>query len=49
MSAARKTWIPGGHEGSQSYSGDALRVLNRAVESALVREDAEMAEDEEEC
>jgi hypothetical protein len=47
MSAARKTWIPGGHEGSQSYSGDALRVLNRAVESALVREDAEMTEDEE--
>lgn len=41
MSSARKTWIPGGHEGSQSESGDALRALYAATISALDREKAE--------
>jgi hypothetical protein len=44
MTDARKTWIPGGHEGSQSISGDALRLLGRAVEAAIVREEQEYGE-----
>lgn len=47
MHAARKTWIPGGHEGSQSTSGDELRFLYAATVRALDREDKEYGEDEE--
>ena len=51
MTAARKTWIPGGHEGSQSYSGAALRMLANATLEVLDKEKAEwladMGEDEE--
>jgi hypothetical protein len=52
MEAARKTWIPGGHEGSQSTSGGALRLLAKATITALDKERAdwmiENACDEEE-
>lgn len=52
MTAARKTWIPGGHEGSQSYSGAALRMLANATLEVLDKEKAEwlddMGEDESE-
>ena len=41
MSAARKTWIPGGHEGSQSTSGGALKLLGKVVSDVV---DAERAE-----
>lgn len=47
MHSARKTWIPGGHEGSQGYSGGALRMLSAATLSVLDKEKAEwMAENE---
>jgi hypothetical protein len=45
MTAARKTWIPGGHEGSQSTSGGALRLLGAATVRALDREKAEWMAD----
>lgn len=52
MHAARKTWIPGGHEGSQNFSGSALRLLSSATLQVLDREKAkwveEMGEDESE-
>ena len=38
MSSARKTWIPGGHEGSQSYSGASLRLLANATLDVLDKE-----------
>jgi len=41
MHSARKTWIPGGHEGSQNTEQDAHRFLAKAVLSALDRENAE--------
>jgi hypothetical protein len=41
MTAARKTWIPGGHEGSQSTSGGALKLLGKIVSDVV---DAERAE-----
>ena len=41
MTAARKTWIPGGHEGSQSSSGAALRMLANATIAVLDKEKAE--------
>jgi hypothetical protein len=41
MHAARKTWIPGGHEGSQSSSGGALRLLADATVTVLDKEKAE--------
>jgi hypothetical protein len=41
MHAARKTWIPGGHEGSQSSSAGALKLLNAGIQKAI---DAERAE-----
>lgn len=41
MESARKTWIPGGHEGSQSYSGGSLRMLAEATLKILDREKAE--------
>jgi hypothetical protein len=47
MHAARKTWIPGGHEGSQNDSGDALRILCSATIKALDREREEYGEDDE--
>lgn len=47
MHAARKTWIPGGHEGSQSYSGAALRQLADATIKILDKEKSEwLAENE---
>jgi hypothetical protein len=45
MHAARKTWIPGGHEGSQSMSGGALRLLAKATINALDKEHAEWMAD----
>jgi hypothetical protein len=45
MHSARKTWIPGGHEGSQSMSGGALRLLGAATIRALDREKAEWMAD----
>jgi hypothetical protein len=52
MSSARKSWIPGGHEGSQSTSGGALRLLAKATIDVLDKEKAEwladMGEDESE-
>jgi len=45
MHAARKTWIPGGHEGSQSTSGGALRLLAKATIDALDKERAEWLAD----
>lgn len=45
MNSARKTWIPGGHEGSQSESGVALQALYAATTAALDREKAECEED----
>lgn len=41
MEAARKTWIPGGHEGSQNTSGGALRMLSAATIKILDKEKAE--------
>lgn len=47
MHDARKTWIPGGHEGSQSSSGGALRLLAKATITVLDKERAEwLAENE---
>jgi len=45
MNSARKTWIPGGHEGSQSMSGGALRLLAKATINALDKEHAEWLAD----
>jgi hypothetical protein len=45
MSSARKTWIPGGHEGSQSTSGGALRLLAKATIDVLDKEKAEWLAD----
>lgn len=39
MHSARKTWIPGGHEGSQSTSGSALRLLSQATLKVLDQEE----------
>jgi hypothetical protein len=47
MHAARKTWIPGGHEGSQNDSGDALRILCSATVRALDRERKEHGDDDQ--
>jgi hypothetical protein len=50
MHAARKTWIPGGHEGSQSSSAGALKLLNAGIQKAIDSERAEwMAEMGEEA
>lgn len=48
MHAARKTWIPGGHEGSQSSSAGALRLLSAATIRVIDKEKAEWL-DENEC
>ena len=45
MNSARKTWIPGGHEGSQSTSGGALRLLAKATIDVLDKERAEWLAD----
>ena len=45
MHDARKTWIPGGHEGSQSSSGGALRLLAKATVEVLDKERAEWMEE----
>lgn len=42
MHAARKTWIPGGHEGSQSDSRDALKVLCKVTMDAIIEEERDM-------
>jgi hypothetical protein len=51
MHAVRKTWIPGGHEGSQSQESDEYRLLCSTIIGALDREqaewDAENLEDDE--
>jgi hypothetical protein len=47
MGAARKSWIPGGHEGSQSMSGGALRLLAKATIGVLDRERAEYLSENE--
>lgn len=47
MSAARKTWIPGGHEGSQSTSGGALKLLGKVISDVVDAERAEWAEENE--
>lgn len=47
MHDARKIWIPGGHEGSQGYSGGALRILSAATIRALNKEKAEWLADYE--
>lgn len=45
MHSARKTWIPGGHEGSQDTSGDALRFLYASTIRVLNREDKDEYEE----
>ena len=45
MSSARKSWIPGGHEGSQSTSGGALKLLGKIVSDVVDKERAEWAEE----
>ena len=45
MHDARKTWIPGGHEGSQNSSGGALRLLAKATVEVLDKEKAEWMEE----
>jgi hypothetical protein len=45
MHSARKIWIPGGHEGSQSTSGGALRLLAKATINVLDKERAEWLAD----
>lgn len=47
MHATRKTWIPGGHEGSQSASAGAHRLLANTIIAALDREKAEWLEENE--
>jgi hypothetical protein len=44
ITSARKLWIPGGHEGSQSESGDSLRMLGNAINKVLEKEQAEFDE-----
>jgi hypothetical protein len=41
MHSARKLWVPGGHEGSQGFSGGALRLLSSATLNVLDKERAE--------
>ncbi len=45
MHSARKTWIPGGHEGSQDTSGGALRQLWNATAKVLDEEKRQWMED----
>ena len=45
MSATRKVWIPGSHEGSQASEHHGYRVLASAINSALDREKAEFLEE----
>ena len=47
MMGARKTWIPGGHEGSQSTSGGALKLLGKVISDVVDKERAEENEGEE--
>jgi hypothetical protein len=47
MESARKLWVPGGHEGSQSMSGGALRLLAKATIGVLDRERAEYLSENE--
>ncbi len=47
MNSARKTWIPGGHEGSQSTSGGALKLLGKVISDVVDKERAEWAEENE--
>lgn len=43
MHATRKTWIPGGHEGSQSADDDSHRLLATTILAALDKEKADWA------
>lgn len=45
MNAARKTWIPGGHEGSQSSSAGALRLMSNIIVDIIDKERAEWMEE----
>ena len=47
MHATRKTWIPGGHEGSQSAAAGAHRLLANTILAALDKEKAEWLEENE--
>lgn len=47
MHATRKSWIPGGHEGSQSTSGGALKLLGKVISDVVDKERADwLAENE---
>lgn len=49
MSSARKLWVPGGHEGSQSTSGGALKLLGKVIGDIVDIERAEwLSENEDE-
>lgn len=39
MSSARKVWIPGGHEGNESYSSGALQLLGDAINKVIAKEE----------
>lgn len=45
MDSARKTWIPGGHEGSQSTSSGALKLLGKVVNDVIDKERANWAKE----
>lgn len=45
MNSVRKTWMPGGHEGSQSQEHKPYRVLSNAINLVLDREKAEWEEE----
>jgi hypothetical protein len=49
MEVTRKTWIPGGHEGSQCQERDEYRLLIDAMTKVLDAEEAEYSEEEEEA
>lgn len=47
MESTRKSWMPGGHEGSQASESKGYRVLCSAVTAALDREKADWEEENE--
>jgi|688.fasta_scaffold02179_9 hypothetical protein len=47
MIAARKTWIPGGHEGSQRLSSGALKLLNAGIQNVIDAEHEEWLSENE--
>ena len=48
MEMTRKSWIPGGHEGSQRQEYEPYRALMAAMNKVMAAHDAEYAEDDEE-